>query len=210
MDTKVNGSIPTRQSLLSRLKDWEDDESWKEFFDTYWKLIYNTAIKAGLRDAEAQDVVQETVLAVSKSMRKFRYDPAVGPFKGWLLKTTRWKISDHFNRVRKKDVSSPKTPDRDSEGTATVERVVDPASLDLDAAWEADWQKNLFDSALEHVKRKVRPKTFQLFELCVIKEWPVSKITRTLGVNMFKVHLARHRVSKMIEKEVRRLETRVI
>lgn len=33
-------SIPTRKSLLGRLKDWEDQESWHVFFDTYWKLIY--------------------------------------------------------------------------------------------------------------------------------------------------------------------------
>jgi hypothetical protein len=44
--------IPTRQSLLSRLKDWNDKESWEAFFDTYWKLIYNAAIKAGLTDAD--------------------------------------------------------------------------------------------------------------------------------------------------------------
>jgi len=32
-------SIPTRSSLLGRLKDWEDQESWRDFFETYWRLI---------------------------------------------------------------------------------------------------------------------------------------------------------------------------
>src|SRR6185295_19341664 len=84
--------IPTRQSLLSRLKDWGDQESWKEFFDTYWKLIYSAALKSGLTDAEAQDVVQETVLSVAKKMPDFTYDPAVGSFKRWLLQLTGWRI----------------------------------------------------------------------------------------------------------------------
>ena len=53
--------IPTRASLLSRLKDWEDQTSWREFFDTYGRLIYGVARKAGLADAEAQDAVQETL-----------------------------------------------------------------------------------------------------------------------------------------------------
>ena len=61
--------IPTRHSLLSRLKDWNDQESWRVFFDTYWKLIYHAAVKAGLSDAEAQDVVQDTVISVMKSGR---------------------------------------------------------------------------------------------------------------------------------------------
>src|SRR6266853_3603253 len=91
--------IPTRQSLLSRLKDWNDQDSWKEFFDTYWKLVYGVAIKAGLTDAEAQDVVQETVLSVAKRMPDFQYDPAVGSFKNWLLVITRRRINDHFRKV---------------------------------------------------------------------------------------------------------------
>src|SRR5262245_37419305 len=57
MGTESTPSIPTRQSLLVRLKDWDDSTSWKDFFDTYWKLIYGVARKAGLTDAEAQDVV---------------------------------------------------------------------------------------------------------------------------------------------------------
>ena len=51
--------IPTRASLLGRLKDWGDQSSWQEFFDAYSRLIYNVAVKSGLSDAEAQEVVQE-------------------------------------------------------------------------------------------------------------------------------------------------------
>jgi RNA polymerase sigma-70 factor (ECF subfamily) len=56
--------IATRWSLLSRLRNLDDQASWQDFFNTYWKLIYGVALKAGLNDAEAQDVVQETVLTV--------------------------------------------------------------------------------------------------------------------------------------------------
>ena len=49
-------------TLLSRLKNADDHAGWQEFFDTYWKLIYGVARKAGLNDAEAQDAVQETVI----------------------------------------------------------------------------------------------------------------------------------------------------
>src|SRR5579863_484913 len=93
--------IPTRQSLLSRLKDWEDQDGWKIFFDTYWRLIYGTAVKAGLSDAEAQDVVQETIVSVLKSMPKFKYDSSKGSFKSWLLNLTKWRIVDHLRRRKK-------------------------------------------------------------------------------------------------------------
>jgi hypothetical protein len=54
------GLIPTRATLIEKLKNWENQTSWREFFDTYWQLIYCVARKAGLTNVEAQDVVQET------------------------------------------------------------------------------------------------------------------------------------------------------
>src|SRR5437667_6517364 len=122
--------IPTRASLLGRLKDWKDEASWKVFFETYWKLIYNAAIKAGLTDAEAQDVVQETVISVSKSMPTFDYDCEKGSFKSWLLLLTRWRIIDQF-RKRQRGIQDRRKA-HTSTRTATVERVPDPEGLGLE------------------------------------------------------------------------------
>src|SRR6476659_3707614 len=86
----------TRYSLLSRLQKWDDQESWKDFFDTYWRLIYSLAIKSGLSEAEAQDVVQETVISVAKSIHKFERDRSRGSFKAWLKNIIRWRIADQL------------------------------------------------------------------------------------------------------------------
>jgi DNA-directed RNA polymerase specialized sigma24 family protein len=69
MISPVEDSIPTRYTLLSRLQDWDDQESWRVFFDTYWRLIYSVAIRSGLTEAEAQDAVQETVICVACNAR---------------------------------------------------------------------------------------------------------------------------------------------
>jgi len=70
--------IPTRLSLLSLLKRWDDHGSWREFFDTYWKFLYCVVVKAGLSDEDARDVVQETVVAVAKGLREGRCKAAQG------------------------------------------------------------------------------------------------------------------------------------
>src|SRR6266498_1052034 len=98
MPVQKDELIPTRATLLQRLKDWQDRSSWQEFFDTYWKLIYGVARKAGLTDAEAQDVVQETLVSVAKHMPTFNYDPALGSFKAWLLNMTRWRMISQFRK----------------------------------------------------------------------------------------------------------------
>src|SRR5215467_8462493 len=90
--------IPTRYSLLSRLQDRGDQESWKDFFDTYSRLIYSVAVKSGLTETEAEDVVQETVISVVKHIHKFERDRALGTFKGWLKNIIRWRIADQLEK----------------------------------------------------------------------------------------------------------------
>lgn len=196
--------IPTRKSLLSRLKDWNDQESWKVFFDTYWKLIYNAGLKAGLSDAEAQDVVQETVISVSKKIPEFQYDAAKGSFKNWLLRLTSWRIGD---QLRKRERSNAAVS-YSAPGTATVESVADPVSLRLETTWDEEWEKNLMDAAIERIKKKVDPTQYQIFDLYVFKDWPVVKIARALKINPGKVYLARHRIARLIKKEVAHLQTK--
>ena len=193
--------IPTRASLLARLKNWQDESSWQEFFDTYWKLIYGVARKTGVSDAEAQDVVQETMASVAKHMPSFQYDPSIGSFKGWLLKMTRWRIIDE---MRKRPASLFHRPL--SADTATVERVLDPESLALDKLWNNEWEKNLLHAAIANVKRRLDPQKYQIFDFYVNKEWPAEKVAAQFHVAVAQVHLAKHRVTELIKSEVKRLE----
>jgi len=91
-------SILTRASLLSRLKNPDDQDSWKTFFCTYWNLIYGYALNAGLTEEEAKEVAQETMIQVSNRIKNFRYDARVGTFKAWLFQLTRWRIADQFEK----------------------------------------------------------------------------------------------------------------
>ena len=209
----------TRWSLIGRLKDWQDQQGWQEFFDSYWKLIYTIALKAGLSEAEAQDVVQETVISVAKKMPEFKCDPAVGSFKSWLLTVTRWRITD---QLRKRAVAfhaaSDQPPIRDANTlnrepqrddhprTATVERLPDPGGLALDTVWNEEWEKNLLDAATERVKLQVDPEQYQLFDFHVLKQWPARKVARKLGVTLSRVYFAKYKISRLLKKEVARLQ----
>ena len=42
----------TRQSLLLRLKDHQDQDGWREFFETYWRLIYSVSLSFALMQTE--------------------------------------------------------------------------------------------------------------------------------------------------------------
>jgi len=198
--------LQTRQSLISRLKDHQDDESWQDFFNTYWKLIYTFALRSGLQDAEAQDVVQETVISVAKHMPDFKYDRSRGSFKSWLLRLTSWRIADQ-HRKRKREAAVMEPVERGGESTPWIAKVPDPANPG-ERIWEEEWERNLTEAALQQLKTKVKPKQYQIFDFYVLKRWPVRKVTATLGVSVGQVYLVRHRLTNLLKKEIRALENK--
>jgi RNA polymerase sigma-70 factor (ECF subfamily) len=213
MPDDVTDFLPTRRSLLSRLKRCDDQSAWQTFFDTYWKLLYSAALKAGLTDAEAQDAVQETVIKVSKHVAQFRYDPAKCSFKTWLLRITRQRIAMQFQK-RQSALTRPTGTLSHPMGegaaraddTATLERIPDPAGVDLEALWDEEWQRHLLATATERVKHQVKPEHWQMFHLYALQHWPPREVARVLRVSVAQVYLAKHRVGRLLWQEINKLE----
>jgi len=194
----------TRKSLIARLDNWEDQRAWDDFYQTYWRLIYTVAIKAGLRQDEAFDCVQETILSIAKQSKKNLYDPAQGSFKTWLMNMTRWRINDQF-RKRKKDTAMIVGDWENDRKTAVIDRVEDPNGDVLSRLWNVEWKKNVADAALSRVKAQVSPKQYQIFDCYVIKEWDAKRVQDQLNVSMAQVYLAKHRVGAILKKELSKL-----
>lgn len=205
MTLLAEDSIPTRYSLLSRLEDRADQDSWRDFFDTYWRLIYSVAIKSGLTEAEAQDVVQETIISVARDVEKFKHDRTVGSFKGWLRNIIRWRIADQFRKRTRASWGNPAQTGADPPRPDMAE-LPSPADEAVELAWEQAWQANLLKAAIEIIKPRIKEEHYQIFDLYVLKQWPVKNVARALGVNVGLVYLVKFRVSALLKKEVRRLE----
>lgn len=207
MDPKnlADDRIATRKSLLGRLKDWEDNTSWHEFFETYWKLIYAAAIKSGLTHQESEEVVQETVLAVAKSISNLEYDPGRCRFKTWLFTVTRSKIARVYERKARN--SSLHQADDGSRTTPVMERVVDTKQQDdWERLWESEWERNLMDAAIQRVKRRVSIEQFQMFDFFVLKGWTAREVAKTLHVTVAHVYVAKHRITTLLRKEIAQLD----
>ena len=137
-------------------------------------------------------------------MPAFKYDPAVGTFKGWLLTLTRWRIVD---QLRKRGPVVPHHPTTaDTARTATIERVADENSRDINALWEADWEKTMLEAAMDRVKRRLDPQKLQIFDFYVKREWPPEKVAQTFKVTVNQVYLIKNRVTELLRDEFRRLE----
>lgn len=205
MNPPSEDSLRTRASLVARLRDWEDEDSWNDFSRTYERLILGVARKAGLTEAECLDVQQEVLVSVAKTIATF--DPAreSGSFKAWLLNLTRWRIADQLRKRRGLPSASDDAP-TEAGDTATLERVPDPAGLVADQVWDDEWRMTVAEAAVDRVRRRAKPRHFQIFELYALRQWPALRVARELGITRVQVYLVHHRLSKWMKEEAARLE----
>jgi RNA polymerase sigma-70 factor (ECF subfamily) len=198
-------SIATQASLLSRLKNRDDHDSWQTFFDTYWRLIHGHAIKAGLTEDEAQEVVQETLIEVSGRIKNFHYDPRIGSFKAWLFQLTRWRIADQFDKRSHSTVPLESLAEDDDSSNGPRHRD-DAILVEPDSCWEREWHQTLLDAAMEKLRERLKAKHFQVMDLLVVKRWPEANVARVLKLNRAQVYLIKFRFIPQLKKEIGRLE----
>jgi RNA polymerase sigma-70 factor (ECF subfamily) len=205
-DPPTDSMLPTRQSLLSRLRDWQDQEGWREFFDTYWRLIYKVARKSGLGDFEAQEVVQATFIYLSRRMPRFRYEPARGSFKSWLRVVTRSRISVYRRSEMAGDnlIREPLPGDRGANASE-LEELPDPSADALDEVWQREWEENLLSTAYRRIRSRVSAQQLLIFRLATPGDLPLTQVAKKLGVTLAQVYLARHRIGRLLRTEVQRL-----
>jgi RNA polymerase sigma factor (sigma-70 family) len=203
--TPTDDWLPTRESLLSRLRDAGDDRSWREFFDRYWQLIYKLARRRGLDESEAQEALQETLIALARTMPEFRYEPAKCSFKSWLRHLTEKKVADQFRgRTRRGSAVSLDAEGADSE--SLLASLPDAVTLPPDEAWDREWEENLVRLALDRVKERANPLHFQAFHRLVVLGFSAGEAARTLELSRPQVYLAKHRIAALLKQELRALQ----
>lgn len=197
--------LPTRSSLLFRLKQWNDGPSWREFVDRYSRTILSFGLKRGLTRTESEDVVQETLMAVAKQMPDFQYNRTTGTFKGWLFTITRRAIGKQLDKRTSRQVKTIDPASGEFESTVALEELPDP-SADFARQWDEEWRRNIIAMAMDRLRSRVKPKQFQMFDLFVTQNLPMSQVVRILNVNRAQVYMAKLRITPMLRDEILALE----
>lgn len=194
-------SLPTRRSLLTRLRNWDDDEGWREFHELYYDLILSVVRKSGVSGADAEEVAQEALISVAKGMKEFRYNPERGSFKGWLKTIVRSRLVDFFRRQARR-----RTTPLD-ENTAPEEASDSEPLNELDAHYEREWSRHLLEQALRWLQRRIPARQFAVFDLCVLQEQPVPEVARLLGMNRGLIYVTKHRAARLLKQRLEVLRT---
>jgi RNA polymerase sigma-70 factor (ECF subfamily) len=192
---RPTSELPTRASLLLRLRDPLDLVSWRLFVDVYGPLAYRHCRRRGLGHEDAEDVTQEVFRRVAESIRTFEYRPEVGRFRDWLGTVVRNEI----NRFLKKKYATA-----GHEGAMTRD-LNDLEGRGEDSSWEAEFNAHILQAALARSRPHFDPETWRAFELVWVENRPAAEVAREVGRAIDWVYVCKSRVLKRLWQEVREL-----
>ena len=190
------GSITSR-TLLNRIRQSPNDKAaWSEFIDRYGPRIYRWCLRWNLQQADAEDVAQNVLLKLAQKMRDFPYDPARS-FRAWLKTVTHhaWQDFVRAQRVR-------------GSGDSVVQALLDnqAAPQDLEDSLDEEYQRAMLDEAMNRVRQRVEERTWQAFQRLAIEQQTGTAVAQELGMEITAAYMARSRVQKMLQEEIRRLD----
>jgi RNA polymerase sigma-70 factor (ECF subfamily) len=189
----------TDLSLLTRLvHDPGNEAAWRDFVQRYGRQIYLWCRRWQLQDADAEDVTQIVLVILAQKMREFRYDPA-GSFRAWLKTVAHHAWSRYVSGLQR-----PGQGSGDSKVQPLLETV--EARDDLAVRLEEEFDRELLDLAMLRVAQRVEPHTWKAFQLLAIDGLSGAEAANQLGIQVGMVYVAKGRVQKLLQEEVRLLE----
>jgi RNA polymerase sigma-70 factor (ECF subfamily) len=194
-------NVPTSPTLLGRLgRVPADQAAWGQFAERYGRKIYGWCRQWGLQEADAEDVTQQVLLKLAHKMRTFAYDPSKS-FRAWLKTVTHHAWRDF--------VEGRNRPGAGSGDTRVLEQLQTVQARDgLVHELDEEFSRDLLDEAMARVRLRVQPHTWQAFHLLAVEGRSGAEAAERLGMKVATVFVARSKVQKMIQEEVRKLEGR--
>jgi RNA polymerase sigma factor (sigma-70 family) len=189
----------TRASLLVRIRDARDQEAWRLFVQIYAPVVYGYARERGLQDADAADLTQEVLQAVSASADRLDYDPQRGSFRGWLFTVAHHKLHDLLARQRRQGRGS---------GDTGIQECLEaqPARAEDQDLWDQEYEQRLFHWAAEQVRHRFQDSTWQAFWQTAVEGKSSKEAAAQLGLTVAAVYLAKSRVMARLREQIQQLE----
>ncbi|MCS7468465.1 sigma-70 family RNA polymerase sigma factor [Stieleria sp. ICT_E10.1] len=194
-------SVPeTRPSLLMRIRDPRDRQAWSEFSDLYRPVVCRMARHRGMQPADADDLAQQVLMAISRAIEGFTPDHGQAKFRTWLKTIARRAIINALTR---------NAPDRAIGGSDVIDLLhQQPAADEQTQTLMMQYRREIFLVAASQIREEFQDETWQAFWSSVVLGQDVQRVAESLNRSRGSVYTARSRVMKRLKDKVQELDLR--
>lgn len=190
----------TRNSLIDRAKNQNDEQSWEEFVSYYREFIIIVLNKMGLR-SQSEDLLQEILIRIWKGLGKFEYDKNRARFRSWLVKIVRNTTYTYLTK-NKKHQGNTSLDDEDNHFLKSIE--CQKTNHELEEVIESEWQVYITDMAIGNLKPLFSERAYVVFNLH-LKGKSITEISEEIGIKENSVYKLKNRFKTRLMEEVVRL-----
>ena len=185
----------TRITLLHRVSDQHDEESWDYFVQTYGPLILRYCQRRGLQEADARDVAQDVLLQVSKGIGDFRYDAERGRFRNWLGTITHRALLKHQAKLRRSGIGAGDSTGADLTSTQECQQP-------LDEVWVESFNAHVYREAIRRLRLHFSEETWCAFEATFTEDRPPEEVAKELQRSVGWVYQAKSQIVRRLKSEI--------
>ncbi len=185
----------TSASLLDRLKQDRDKESWQRMVDLYTPLIHAWLRRYGTPEQDAADIVQEVLIVVLRRLPEFKLGTQVGSFRCWLRTITVNCLRDFWRAKRLRPQATG-----DTQFLEMLNALDDPQS-GLSQLWDQEHDRHVTERLLAQIRPKFEAKTWQAFERVALQGEPAERVAQDLGLTTNAIFIAKSRILARLRQE---------
>lgn len=173
----------TRKTLLERLQK-SDNISWNEFYYVYFPLVCAIGRKLDMTPDDCKDLMQEIMFDLFKGKDIFNYDISKGKFRTYFGSIVRHKALKMLRDSARISLFSdlggePSDAPRDDSDVPLDREGVDP----FRKLFEEEYHNYLFNLALNELRNRVAPETYDIFEMVVLQGRSPKEVAKHLGIS---------------------------
>ena len=181
----------TRSSVLKAVADTENEAAWQRLFDLYAGFVFSIARSKGLKEEEADDVVQDVFIRLAQFLPTFEYSRTKGRFRSYLVNLVYNLIIDKW-RIHQRE---------DERMKAYKTEAANLSSDDKDFA-EREWQAAALEEALRRIKPAVRPEHYAAFVASAVEGQDTETVLRLYNLSRDNLYQIRKRLTAKLQETV--------
>ena len=186
--------FPTSPTLLARVRNRADAESWREFYEFYHPLLVRYLCRLGLKEHATDDVIQEVFARLLHTLPDFTLGGKPGRFRGYLWKVTFSALVDQARQLKARRHAEEEWVRRFHDADETESRRVEEE-------WYQVERQHRLDIAMQRVRSVTSAQSWVCFEERLLRERPAAAIAAEMGITANAVFVYASRVLKAVRVE---------